>query len=65
MCFAKSAPAVVVEPQDPVIRHEADAALTKNSQNTNSAAGFKQNIKTSAIGIDDEAKTARKTLLGE
>ncbi|MBR5303659.1 MAG: hypothetical protein IKU37_02400 [Candidatus Gastranaerophilales bacterium] len=66
MCFAKSAPVVpVVKPQDPVIRHEADASLTKNSQNNELASGFKQNIKTSALGLEDEANTAKKTLLGE
>lgn len=66
MCFSKSAPqAPVVEPQDPVVRHEADADLTKNSKSSNSKAVFKQNIKTSAFGLDESANTDKKTLLGE
>ena len=66
MCFAKSSPAPVVvsEPKDPVIRHEADASLTKNSKN-NIQSGFQQNVKTSALGLDEQAKTSKKTLLGE
>ena len=67
MCFVKSgsssAPAVV-EPQ-PVIRHEADAELTKNTQEKRNKSAFLENIKTSAQGIDDYANVKRKTLLGE
>lgn len=68
MCFAKSAPAQTTapaEPQDPVIQHEADASLTKNTKNINNQGAFKQNIKTSALGLDEQANTAKKTLLGE
>ena len=36
----------------------------KNSQNNNKS-GFAQNIKTTALGIDEQANTAKKTLLGE
>jgi len=63
MCFAKSSP-VVVAPQDPVVRHEADASLTKNSKNQN-ISGYQQNIKTTPIGLEDNANTKKKTLLGE
>ena len=64
MCFVKSsAPAVV--PQEEVVRHEADASLTKNSSNNSVQKGFVQNIKTSALGLEDQAKTTKKTLLGE
>lgn len=66
MCFAKSAPAApVIKPQDPVVRHEANASITKNSQNSESKGGFKQNIKTTALGLDENANTDKKTLLGE
>ena len=65
MCFTKSAPVVTVEPKDPVIRHEADASLTKNSKNNYASDGFKQNIKTSPLGLEDSANTQKKTLLGE
>ena len=66
MCFAKSSPTIpVAEPQDPVVRHEADASITKNSQNNNLKGSFRQNIKTSALGLEDTANTYKKTLLGE
>ncbi|MBQ4646390.1 MAG: hypothetical protein IJB79_03485 [Candidatus Gastranaerophilales bacterium] len=64
MCFAKSSP-VVVEPQEPVVRHEANASLTKNSKDINSASAFKDNIKTSPLGLDDLTNKTKKTLLGE
>ena len=67
MCFTKSSPTIVapVEPQDPVIRQEASAALTKTSKNDNNFQGYRENIKTSAIGLEDNANTKKKTLLGE
>lgn len=64
MCFTKSSP-VVSEPQDSVVQHEADASLTKNSKNATSASAFQENIKTSPIGLEDNANTKKKTLLGE
>ena len=66
MCFTKSAnvvPMPVVK-NDPVIRQEADALVTKNS-NSNISQGFKENLKTSVFGLDEEAKISKKTLLGE
>lgn len=64
MCFTKSAPTIApVEVQEPVVRHEANAQATKNSRNYD--GGFKRNVLTSAYGIDQEAKTTKKTLLGE
>lgn len=65
MCFAKSEPTVVPAVQDSVIRHEADASLTKNSNLDNKQGIFKQNIKTTAFGLEDSANTEKKTLLGE
>ena len=64
MCFVKSS-APVVEQQEPVVRKEADASLTKNSNKKLASSGFAQNIKTSAFGLEDEAKVSKKTLLGE
>ena len=63
MCFTKSSPTIVA-PQDPVVQHEANASLTKNSKSS-LTNGFKENIKTSAFGLDEQAKTQKKTLLGE
>lgn len=64
MCFIKkSSPAVVQQKQEPVERHQADASVTKLSNNE--VQGYKQNIKTSAIGLTDDAKIQKKTLLGE
>ncbi len=68
MCFVKSKPVeaapAAVEPQDIVQRKEADASLTKTSQ-MGEKKGFSQNIKTSALGLQDEAQTGQKRLLGE
>ena len=64
MCFTKSAPSVApVEVQEPVVRHEANAQVTKNSRDYDS--GFRRNVLTSAYGIEQDAKTTKKTLLGE
>ncbi len=64
MCFTKSSN-IVVAPQDPVVRHEANASMTKNSKNNVIESGFKENIKTSALGLQDETMKDKKTLLGE
>ena len=63
MCFAKSTPSIPKE--DPVIQHEANASITKNSANNRLSSGFKQNIKTSAFGLEDVPNQNKKTLLGE
>ena len=63
MCFAKSAPAVVKS--EPVVRHEANASITKNNSINAKASGYSQNIRTSAFGIDELPNTNKKTLLGE
>ena len=63
MCFAKSTPSIPKE--DPVIQHEANASITKNSANNRLSSGFKQNIKTSALGLEDVPNQTKKTLLGE
>ena len=65
MCFTKSSPSVEVKPQDPVIRHEANADLTKNSKTSSAYQAFRENIKTSAFGLEEQANTQKKTLLGE
>ena len=66
MCFIKKA-SMPVLPKTvesvPVERHQADASVTKFSNNE--AQGYKQNIKTSIIGLTDEANVKKKTLLGE
>ncbi len=70
MCFIKksSIPASVVVPKQvesaPVERHQADASKTKFMSNENNQ-GYKENIRTSIIGLTDEAKVDKKTLLGE
>ncbi len=63
MCFAKTS-TPKIEQQDPVVRHEADASTTKNSTQSQSF-GYKENLKTSPVGLLDEANTEKKTLLGE
>ena len=63
MCFAKTSPSIPKE--EPVIQHEADASKTKNSDFNRISSGFKQNIKTSAFGLDDLSNTSKKTLLGD
>lgn len=66
MCFAKSsAPVVQVEPQEAVVRHQADASVTKNSKNNSNLQGYKQNLKTTPLGLEQVANTEKKTLLGE
>ncbi len=65
MCFTKSSRIVQVKPQDPIIRQEADASLTKNSKSSLNSSSYKENIKTSAFGLEEQAKTQKKTLLGE
>lgn len=69
MCFVKSpkTPDVSnVVQQDPVERKEADAASTKTSQiEAAKNSGFRQNIKTSAYGLEENAPVEKKTLLGE
>ena len=63
MCFTKSATVAPVEIQEPVVRKEANAQATKNSNNYD--GGFKRNILTSAQGIEQDARVTKKTLLGE
>ena len=68
MCFIRSKTPKIqtqskVEPT-PVVRHQADASVTKSSVNDNQSA-YKENIKTSVIGLTDDAITKKKTLLGE
>ena len=67
MCFVKSAPVSVPATVEPVKveRHQADAAQTKNSAIDDRPRGFLQNLKTSPYGLEDTARTEKKTLLGE
>ena len=67
MCFIKKSSIDVSQEtsQDTIQRHQADASLTKNSQNENAQKGYLQNLKTTPIGLVDDAKTEKKTLLGE
>lgn len=64
MCFIKSSKAAPVVEEPEIERKQADASLTKNSQN-NTNRGYKQNIRTSAYGLTDSALTEKNTLLGE
>ncbi len=67
MCFIKKSSMPVVPPavrEKPVERHQADATATKPPSNDN-AQGYRQSIKTSIIGLTDEANVQKKTLLGE
>ena len=68
MCFIKSkikTPKVQKKVQQKsVVRHQADAEATKLSTDDNKI-GYKQNIKTSIVGLTDDAITNKKTLLGD
>ncbi len=64
MCFIKSSSPAVPEVQETVQRHEANAEVTKTSQSEN-LRGYEQNVKTSPIGLTDDASVNKKTLLGE
>ena len=67
MCFIKSKSSSQTVPKkvsDPVVRHQADASVTK-STSENTQTGYRENIKTSVIGLTDDAVTKKKTLLGE
>ena len=67
MCFIKTStkeiPTQAIEEKETVARREADASITKNS--SEKRQGYKQNLKTSAIGLGEDAETEKKTLLGE
>ena len=64
MCFAKSV-VPTVEQQEPVVRHQADAQVTKNSNNKSNLQGYKQNFKTTPLGLVQDINSEKKTLLGE
>lgn len=63
MCFIKSSSPAVVQ-SEPVVRKQADADATKSTQDKK-FRGYEQNVKTSAIGLTDDANVEKKTLLGE
>ena len=64
MCFIKTkTPKISKKVSDPVVRHQADASVTKTTGD--SAGGYRENIKTSVIGLSDDITTNKKTLLGE
>lgn len=68
MCFIKSkskTPSVpnVVE-KDKVVRHQADASLTKSSPD-GAGSTYGQNARINPIGLTDEMITNKKTLLGD
>ena len=66
MCFIKSSAPTIAQPiKETVKRQQADADVTKNSQNNTLKSGFEQNLKTTPLGLEDTAKTDKKTLLGE
>ncbi len=72
MCFVKSSkPSAAMQaqlstPEPEVIRKQADATLTKSSTpNLSANNAYKQNIRTSALGLTDNTYTSKNTLLGE
>ena len=64
MCFTKT-PSFSTQEEEKVVRKEANASLTKNSQNKENASSYANNLKTTPIGLTDNALTQKKTLLGE
>lgn len=67
MCFIKSPKAIetVAVEQEPIAElKEANASITKNSSNQENQTK-NQNIKTTPLGLIDEAPVQKKTLLGE
>lgn len=65
MCFIRTkTPKVSKKVSDPVVRHQADASVTKTT-NDGAAGSYRDNIKTSVIGLSDDMVTNKKTLLGE
>ncbi len=68
MCFIKSpsAPALIEAPKqsEVVQRHQANASATK-AQKSENTQGFRENLKTSPVGIEEETTTQKKTFLGE
>ncbi len=64
MCFIKSSTKPVVIQQEPVERKQANAQTTKSTQDER-FRGYEQNVKTSSIGLTDDANVEKKTLLGE
>ncbi len=67
MCFMKKARIPIIPTPEPakVERHQADASLTKNSSKDNQPKGYLENLKTTPVGLFDNAETEKKTLLGE
>lgn len=64
MCFVKTSKITISKPKDPVIQHEANADLTKNSKN-NQTQGVNENFKSTPYSLEDTTNTDKKTLLGE
>ena len=57
MCFIRTkTPKVSKKASDPVVRHQADASVTKTT-NDGSAGAYRENIKTSVIGLSDDITT--------
>jgi len=65
MCFVKSSDVKISEIEDTVQQKQANADLTKNSQNNSQKGGYLQNLKTSPLGLEDKDVSNKKTLLGE
>jgi hypothetical protein len=65
MCFTKTPKVQINEENEAkVVRHEANAELTKTSKDKE-LNSFTNNLRTSPIGLVDNAPTQKKTLLGE
>ena len=64
MCFTKTPKVEIAKEPEKVIRHEANASLTKPSSKRDIST-FANNLRTSPIGLSDSINTEKKTLLGE
>jgi len=64
MCITKTPSISTIEPEN-VVRKEANAQLTKNFSKQEKIGSYETNLKTSPIGLTDNVKTQKKTLLGE
>lgn len=65
MCFSKSPKIQTQVESEKIDRKEANASLTKNSQNLQNQNSYLNNLKTTPIGLQDNVATEKKTLLGE
>lgn len=63
MCFKSSSHSIEI-PQEKIEIKQANAAATKNNQKEFSS-NYRENFKTTPIGLTDFANTQKHTLLGD